>query len=728
MLLTAMPPLASSKVSAADDVFPMVAAGGYHSLALKSDGTVLAWGDNANGQFGDGTNTSRNTPVQVSGLTGVVNIAAGIIHSLALKSDGTVWAWGYNGHGQLGDGTTTGRNTPVQVSGLTGVVDIAAGTYHSLALKSDGTVWVWGSNNYGQLGDGTTTNRNTPVQVSGLTGVVDIAAGTTHSLALKSDGTVWVWGYNGHGQLGDGTNTSRNTPVQVSGLTGVVNIAAGDVHSLALKSDGTVWAWGYNGYGQLGDGTTTNRNTPVQVSGLTGVVDIAAGDYHSLAIKSDGTVWVWGSNNYGQLGDGTTTDRNTLVQVSGLTGVVDIAAGINHSLAIKSDGMVWAWGRNIQGQLGDGTETDRSTPVQVRNSNATVFNIGPIPAKYKPTLTISASPQTGQYGQDATLTVTISGAYKLFGNYVTLSINGVSHSALTDTTGKATYTLTNPSIGNYTISASFAGNRFNDVAGASFNYSVGKAFPAVITTPTASNIYKGQTLSVSTLSGGVASVPGSFAWDAGATTPASSGSFAVIFTPADGANYETVPVSVALIVIDKDGLTNLISQASGILSAADVGEGNGQYPQSAYNTLSSAIIAAQVTESVSAASTTQSAMTDATSTLQSAVNAFNNSKIVISFLAIDAAIANAKAIEKGNYTDESYNALQQSIASAETVRAKANVTQAEVDVATSAISGAREALLEKSGSNLIWLWLGIVVVVVVVVSVCSTLLLRKRKA
>ena len=124
----------------------------------------------------------------------MVAIAGGDSHSLALKSDGTVWAWGYNGCGQLGDGSTTNRLTPVQVSGLTGVVAIAGGGSHSLALKSDGTVWAWGCNDYGQLGDGTTTNRLTPVQVSGLTGVVAIAGGGAHSLALKSDGTVWAWG------------------------------------------------------------------------------------------------------------------------------------------------------------------------------------------------------------------------------------------------------------------------------------------------------------------------------------------------------------------------------------------------------------------------------------------------------------------------------------------------------------------------------------------------------
>ena len=122
-----------------------------------------------------------------------VSVAAGNWHSLAVKSDGTVWAWGTNSVGELGDGTTTSCDTPVQVSGLSGVVAVAGGSYHNLALKSDGTVWAWGWNVAGELGDGTTAQRDTPVQVSSLSGVLAVAAGNTLSLAVRSDGTVWAW-------------------------------------------------------------------------------------------------------------------------------------------------------------------------------------------------------------------------------------------------------------------------------------------------------------------------------------------------------------------------------------------------------------------------------------------------------------------------------------------------------------------------------------------------------
>jgi alpha-tubulin suppressor-like RCC1 family protein/uncharacterized protein YegL len=328
-------------------------------------GTGKAWGNNSQGQLGNGTTANSSTPVDVSNLTGITALGAGAEHSLAVRSDGTAWAWGQNANGELGDGTTTDRTTPVQASGITGATAVAGGTAHSLVLKSDGTVRSFGYNQNGQLGDGTTTQRTSSVQVTGLTGVIAIAAGSDHSLALKSDGTVWAWGKNSSGQLGDGTKQKRTTPVRVGTLTGVIAIAAGGDHSLAVKSDGTVWAWGYNFYGELGDGTTTNRTSPVRSGTITGVSGIAAGSNHSLAVKSDGTVWAWGNNGVGQLGDGTTTSRTSPVRSGTITGVTKLAAGGHHSLALKSDGTLWAWGFNLYGQLGDGTTTNRSSAVLV---------------------------------------------------------------------------------------------------------------------------------------------------------------------------------------------------------------------------------------------------------------------------------------------------------------------------------------------------------------------------
>jgi alpha-tubulin suppressor-like RCC1 family protein len=298
-----------------------VAAGNEHSLALKSDGTVWGWGSNSNGQLGNGTTAgSQLSPVQVSGLTNVTAIAAGVNFSLALKSDGSVWAWGYNGSGQLGDGTTTDRSTPVYVN-MVAQVAIAAGFDHSVAMTSVGAVWTWGNNSNGQLGNGSTTNSSVPVLAGPgiLAGALAISAGNKFTVALLRNylsSYLWAWGRNSNGQLGDGTNNERWTPVQVSGLAGMTAIAAGENHAISLKGDGTVWAWGDNSNGQLGDGTTTARWTPVQVNTLTGAQGIAAGYQDSFASTTIGAVWAWGDNIYGQLGDGTTTDRWSPVQIT----------------------------------------------------------------------------------------------------------------------------------------------------------------------------------------------------------------------------------------------------------------------------------------------------------------------------------------------------------------------------------------------------------------------------
>jgi alpha-tubulin suppressor-like RCC1 family protein len=215
--------------------------------------------------------------VQVFELTNITAIAAGGAHSLALRSDGTIWAWGENSRGQLGDGATTNRPIPTQVSGLTNITAIAAGGAHSLAVHSDGTVWAWGFNNHGQLGEGSRTNRLAPVQVAGLTNITTVAAssslfspaGSDHSLALSSDGTVWAWGFNTAGQLGNGTTTDRHSPVPLSELSPFIAIAAGPFRSLALSSNGTVWAWGSMATPPNDDtGTLIGSLTPVQVPGF----------------------------------------------------------------------------------------------------------------------------------------------------------------------------------------------------------------------------------------------------------------------------------------------------------------------------------------------------------------------------------------------------------------------------------------------------------------------------
>ncbi|HQY47701.1 MAG TPA: FG-GAP-like repeat-containing protein, partial [Usitatibacteraceae bacterium] len=258
-----------------------VAAGRHHSLALTPGGAVFAWGLNDDGQVGDGTAAAtRTTPVAVAGLaSGVKAIAAGGRHSLALRDDGTVLAWGANEAGQVGDGTTAQRRSPTLVTGLAGVVAIAAGDSHSLALKADGTLWAWGANGFGQLGLGDNANRPVPTAVAALGGGVGlVAAGEFHTLAVKAGGALFAWGRNANSQLGDGANADRSLPVAVASPAGVVAIAAGGRHSAALDAERRLFVYGDNFFGQVGN-RSGNYNPQ------SGALDTLRGD----AVISSGT-------------------------------------------------------------------------------------------------------------------------------------------------------------------------------------------------------------------------------------------------------------------------------------------------------------------------------------------------------------------------------------------------------------------------------------------------------
>ena len=346
-------------------------AGGYsHTVALKNDGSVIAWGQNNFGQcLGTSANgypitsTPPGAPVQIMGqvLTGVSTIAGGYYYTIALKN-GSVVAWGYNNFGQcLGTNasgspiTSTATGVPVQIMGqvLIGISAIASGLQHAIALK-DGGVIAWGSNASGQC----------TVPNSAKSNVSRIAGGYYHTIAVKNDGTVIAWGDNGSGQcLGTDSTGSRltSTPsgqqVKLAGqiLTGVAQIVGGSGNCMAVKSDGTVVGWGDNNYGKC-MGTDSNGSpiysTPngqsVKLAGqlLTGVRQIACGESYTLVLKNDGTVVCWGENSYGQcLGTSTVNGESPITstpngqpaQLLGkvLSGVTQIAAGWAHTIALK---------------------------------------------------------------------------------------------------------------------------------------------------------------------------------------------------------------------------------------------------------------------------------------------------------------------------------------------------------------------------------------------------------
>jgi alpha-tubulin suppressor-like RCC1 family protein len=332
-----------------------IAAGGDHTLALQSDGTVLAWGSNAAGQLGDGSTIDAVLPQVVPGLTGVTAIAAGTSHSLALLSNGSLKAWGANNTGQSGIGQGQQSPFPSDVPGIVDAVRIAAAGDTSYAVLAGGAVLAWGANDTYQLGDGTgTTPSFDPVPISAFSGIsiVNVSAGGAHALAVDAAGTVWAWGSDAQGQLG-GTGTSG--PSLVPGLAGVTAIAAGATASFALVTDGAA-SGVVHGWGEHRHGDTGSASSPEPLFGSVRSMD--AGAAHVLAVKLAASVWAWGSNTSGQVGDGSTLDRTTPIRLFAPPGAVQVAAGTAHSLALDAQGGVWSWGANGSGQLGDGLQAD----------------------------------------------------------------------------------------------------------------------------------------------------------------------------------------------------------------------------------------------------------------------------------------------------------------------------------------------------------------------------------
>lgn len=351
-------------------------AGETATCAILADKTARCWGLNNAGQLGDGSNSRRERPTAVSGLTNVTSLSIGYEHACALKEDGTAWCWGANPHGQLGNGDPnigTASNVPVQVIGLSNAASIHAGVWQTCARHTDGTVSCWGRGGY--LGSNSVVNTSVPTAVPGLTGVAQLSvasnSGTSvanHVCGRRTNGTVFCWGLNSDGQLGTGNQNDSRTPVDVPGINDAEEVTAGGSHACARRPGG-VYCWGFFS----GDGTLDRRTSPTLVQNSAGVTAIEAGNNFNIALR--GTSFIcWGSNSRGQCGDGITFPASGPVYSSPQAGLqmnaTLIAAGDAHSCAYVGSTMVtWCWGSNDWGELGygvAGTPSRISTPDFVR--------------------------------------------------------------------------------------------------------------------------------------------------------------------------------------------------------------------------------------------------------------------------------------------------------------------------------------------------------------------------
>ncbi len=447
-----------------------VSCGDEHTAAIKTDGTLWIWGAGTFGRLGNGVLNQVWTPVTTfSGGTDWQEVSAGGQHTAAIKTNGTLWTWGYGTLGRLGNGATSGViSTPVTTfAGGTNWQEISAGYAHNLALygvsipsvptsvsasaisstsasvswnapannggstitsytitsspggitkivnqstggtttitglspgttytftvyatnavgnsfnsldsnsvttSSTGVLWTWGAGLNGRLANNQTSNSLTPITTfDGGTNWQQVSSGNSHASGIKSDGTLWTWGYGLNGRLGNNAATDRLTPVTTfSGGTNWSQVSAGDSHTAAIKTDGTLWTWGVGVNGQLGNNAVTDRLTPVTTfAGGTNWSQVSAGSNHTVAVKTDGTLWTWGSGSSGELGNNQTTQRNTPVTTfAGGTNwkqVTSVSSGESQCVgAIKTDGTLWTWGAGGFGRLGNAQITDRLTPV-----------------------------------------------------------------------------------------------------------------------------------------------------------------------------------------------------------------------------------------------------------------------------------------------------------------------------------------------------------------------------
>jgi alpha-tubulin suppressor-like RCC1 family protein len=358
---------------------------GYQHTCATSNGKLLCWGGNYDGQLGDGGINDRYTPVIIVlgnvSTRNAVQLAVGYTNTCAISDDDKLFCWGNNQFGQIGDGTTITRYVPTTTVDLGNVstryaVQVSLGFQHTCAISNDDKLFCWGYNAAGQLGDGTTTARYTP-STSIVLGndptryAVQVSLGYHHTCAISNDNKLFCWGDNGYYQVGDGTYVSPSIPTIINldndPTRYAVRVALGAYHTCAISNDNKLFCWGDNATGQIGDGTTnTIRSTPTLVdlndpfTTTRYAAQLAVGDSFTCVISNDNKLLCWGSGYYGRLADGTYTDSPTptiiiLDAADTSRYAAQVSLGFGHACAISNDDKLFCWGYNQWGQIGDGT-------------------------------------------------------------------------------------------------------------------------------------------------------------------------------------------------------------------------------------------------------------------------------------------------------------------------------------------------------------------------------------
>jgi alpha-tubulin suppressor-like RCC1 family protein len=363
---------------------PGISLGAGMQVLQEPPTYLWAWGKNDLGQLGLGNTANTSSPVQVGalGTWSQIDGPQGGNFTQAVKTDGTLWAWGDNGQGQLGLGDAISRSSPVQVGALTNWSNslMPNGQNQTATMvKSDGSLWLVGNASY-IFSTGFGINRSSPVQVaSDKTWAVSTATAHQGWFGITTGGQLWSsMGSNLNGESGQNNTTNTSSPAQVGALTNWAGVYPLYFGAIARKTDGTLWSWGKaypaNPKAAQGQNDGVTRSSPTQIGALTTWARVSTSKYNVLAVKTDGTFWTWGYNGSGASGLGDAVNRSSPTQVGALTGWSTAAnkneqAGSPAVISVKSDGSLWTWGRAYHGTLGNGTggpgAANKSSPVQV---------------------------------------------------------------------------------------------------------------------------------------------------------------------------------------------------------------------------------------------------------------------------------------------------------------------------------------------------------------------------
>jgi len=268
-----------------------ITGGLYHTCGLLSNGSMMCWGLNNDGQIGDGSTTQRLNPVFVNSTESFISITTGKYHTCGVLGNGSAMCWGQNTYGEIGDGTNgTDRLNPVFVNSTESFVSITAKNYHTCGLLGNGSMMCWGKNDYGQIGNGSAGGKAlNPVFVNTSESFVSISAGREHTCGLLGNGSMMCWGFNTDGQIGNGDQIQQNNPVFVNTSESFVSIGAGQYHTCGVLGNGIAMCWGNNIYGQIGNGSSgADVLNPVFVNTSESFVSITGGQYHTCGLLNNG--------------------------------------------------------------------------------------------------------------------------------------------------------------------------------------------------------------------------------------------------------------------------------------------------------------------------------------------------------------------------------------------------------------------------------------------------------